>query len=64
MASRVDPDSTWEQNDQRPRLGLDFSESSDPETRATFQLVRTLPERGSELRVRLCQLYGVRDGQS
>lgn len=61
------PDAAWENDGQEPRLGLDFLRTRGgrrhaSELPAWFE--NLLPERDSELRARLCELHGLRDGQS
>ncbi len=50
-----------------PRLGLDFLRRLGPRSHASdlpAWFENLLPEKGSELRTRLCALYDLRDGQS
>lgn len=61
------PDAQWESEDQIPRLGANFlrapgGQSAASELPPWFE--NLLPERGSPLRSRLCELYGLRDGAS
>jgi serine/threonine-protein kinase HipA len=61
------PDVAWEQGGQLPRLGLEFLRRPGPrvhhsELPAWFE--NLLPERGSELRSRLAEAQGLREGQS
>lgn len=61
------PDSGWESHGQEPRLGLDFLRTRGPRSHASdlpAWFENLLPEKGSELRARLCELHGLRDGQS
>lgn len=63
---RFEPDTAWEQA-QMPRLGLDFLRDrrerwSASELPSWFE--NLLPERDTELRARLCEMYGLREGQS
>lgn len=63
---RWTPEPDWE-HDQEPKLGLDFLRTHGPRTHASDLPVwfeNLLPERGSELRSRLCAVHGLRDGQS
>jgi serine/threonine-protein kinase HipA len=60
------PDAEWER-EQQPRLGLEFLRSPGTSMHASelpAWFDNLLPERGSELRARLCTLYSLRDGQS
>lgn len=61
------PDPSWEEGNQHPRLGLDFlrtrgSRQAASELPAWFE--NLLPERESALRVRLCAWHELREGQS
>ena len=61
------PDAPWEAANQHPRLGLAFLRSRGPQSHASdlpAWFENLLPERTSPLRQRLCQLHGLRDGQS
>jgi serine/threonine-protein kinase HipA len=60
------PEPEWDR-DQEPRLGLDFLRTRGQRTHASelpAWFENLLPERGSELRSRLCAAHGLRDGQS
>ncbi len=64
---RWTPDPAWERDQQEPRLGLDFLRTRGARSDASELLPwfeNLLPERGSELRARLCALHALRDGQS
>jgi serine/threonine-protein kinase HipA len=61
------PDVDWESDGQIPRLGAHFlrapgSHGASSELPSWFE--NLLPERGSPLRTRLCQLYEIREGAS
>jgi len=61
------PDEGWEANGQKPRLGLDFLRRLGPRSHASdlpAWFENLLPERESPLRLRLSQLYNLREGQS
>jgi len=61
------PGKAWERDGQMPRLGLDFLRKLGPREHASdlpAWFENLLPERESELRARLCQHHGLRDGQS
>ena len=64
---RWTPDPRWERDGQRPALGLEFLRRLGPRSHASelpgwFE--NLLPERESQLRERLCEAHGLREGQS
>lgn len=63
---RWTPDVAWDLN-QDPKLGLDFLRTRGPRSHASelpAWFENLLPEQESELRRRLCQVHGLREGQS
>jgi len=61
------PDAEWEGAGQEPRLGLDFLRLRGPRSHASdlpAWFENLLPEKGSELRSRLCEHHSLREGQS
>jgi serine/threonine-protein kinase HipA len=64
---RWEPDRSWEAGGQHPRLGAVFLLNPGVKQAGTGLLSwfeNLLPERGSELRRRFCELHSLRDGQS